>query len=287
MGAARDNPTDAARGAASGARRDAEHGRGWFSITARAGLIAKGISYAIVGGLALKLALQAGGKATSRQGALATLADESWGKVALVLLALGFLGYVVWRFSEAILGSGEDKTHKEWGKRAGAAGRGAIYVGLAIATAQLVFGGGGGGSQNQEARQRTADVLGWPAGKWIVLAAGLAVIAAGAWNAYRGLSQKFSEPWRAMSQSARRWGCRVGIAGHLARGVVFTLIGVFFVKAALEYEPKEAVGLDGALQEVANASHGRLLLGVVAVGLLAYAVYCFVDARYRDVSVGD
>ena len=286
-GTAEHTSAEAVGDAAASARRDAEHGRGWFSVTARGGLIAKGVSYGIVGGLALKLAVHSGGTATSRQGALATLADESYGKVALVLLGLGFLGYAVWRLFEAVLGSGEDDAKKEWGKRAGCLGRAAIYVALAIATAQILFGGGSGGSQNQEARQRTADVLSWPGGKWIVTAIGLGIIGVGAWNAFRGLSGKFAEPWRAMSRRARTWGCRVGLVGHLARAVVFSLIGVFLVKAALEYDPQEAIGLDGALQELANASYGRYLLGVVAMGLLAYAVYCFVDAWYRDVSVGD
>lgn len=90
-----------------------------------------------------------------------------------------------------------------------------------------------------------------------------------------------------MSSTARRWACRIGVAGHLARGVVFTLIGIFITKAALEYDPKEAIGLDGALQKLAGASYGPYLLGLVAAGLICFAVFCLVDARYRDVSVGN
>src|SRR4029077_19691917 len=115
--------------------------------------------------------------------------------------------------------------------------------------------------QNQQARETTAGALDWPAGRWIVGAAGCGVIAAGLWNAYRGLSTKFEDKWETgrMSATERRWGIRAGIVGHLARAVVFVLIGVFLTKAALEYDPKEAIGLDGALQKLASASYGPLL----------------------------
>jgi hypothetical protein len=87
-----------------------------------------------------------------------------------------------------------------------------------------------------------------------------------------------------MSETEQKWGGRAGLAGHLARAVVFTLIGIFVIKAALDYDPNEAIGLDGALQKLAHATYGPYLLGLTAAGLLCYAFYCLVDARYRDVS---
>ena len=83
------------------------------------------------------------------------------------------------------------------------------------------------------------------------------IIGVGLWNAYRGISQKFADKWQArggMSHAARTWGERVGVVGHLARGVVFCLIGIFITKAALEFDPKDAIGLDGALHKLAQAS---------------------------------
>lgn len=88
-----------------------------------------------------------------------------------------------------------------------------------------------------------------------------------------------------MSKTERRWGGRAGIVVDLARALVFTLIGIFITKAAIEYDPDEAIGLDGALQKLAEASYGPVLLGITAAGLIGYAVYCLVDARYRDVAV--
>lgn len=272
------------------ARADAQQGRGWYSWLARIGLVAKGISYGIVGVLALKLALGGGGKATSREGALATLADEPLGEVLLIVLACGFAAYAIWRFVQAFAereeGDGSKEKATTWGKRVGYIGRGLIYAGLTWAVIKLVTGSGGGESQNQQAKETTAMLLDWPGGRWIVGLVGLAIVGAGVWNVYRGLSKKFEDKWRTgqMSRAEQQWGGYVGRAGHVARGVVFGLVGIFITKAALEYDPQEAIGLDGALQKLASSDHGPYLLGVTAAGLICYGLYCLVDARYRDVS---
>jgi hypothetical protein len=280
----------AARHPAREVRREAERKAGWYQWVARGGLLAKGLSYAIVGVLAIQVALGEGGEATSRPGALATIAENGLGKVLLVVLALGFAAYALWRFVCVFVEREDDDDTsgkaKKWGKRAGYVGRGLIYAGLTYTTIKIVAGSGGGQSQNQEAKSTTAGMLEWPAGRWLVGLAGLAIVGAGVWNAYRGAARKFEDKWRTgeMSRAERRWGSRAGIAGHLARAVVFTLIGIFVTKAAVEYDPDEAIGLDGALQKLTEASYGSVLLGVTAAGLICYALYCLVDARYRDVS---
>jgi hypothetical protein len=269
------------------ARQRGRSGSGWYAWLARAGLVAKGVSFGIVGALAIKLAVGDGGKATSREGALHTLAGETFGLVVLTLLVVGFAAYALWRFVEAWAAPGEDA--KKWAKRLGSVGRGLIYAALAFSAAKIVAGAGGGGeSQNEKAHQATATLLSWPAGTWLVGIAGAVVIGAGLWNLYRGLSQKFEDKWRTgeMGTTARKWGARAGTVGHVARATVFGLIGVFVIKAALEYDPKEAIGLDGALQKLASATYGPYLLGLTAAGLIAYGLYCLVDARYRDVSAG-
>jgi hypothetical protein len=286
-----DRARAAAEHPATEVRRKAERGAGWYAWLARGGLVAKGVSYAIVGVLAIGVALGEGGKATSRQGALATVAENGLGKALLVALAVGFAAYAVWRFVSAFAeredGDGASGKAKQWGKRAGYVGRGLIYAGLTYTTIKIITGAGAGESENQEAKSKTAGALEWPAGRWLVGLTGIVIIGAGAWNAYRGLARKFEEEWRSgeMSRSEHRWGGRAGVAGHVARAVVFALIGIFVTKAAVEYDPDEAIGLDGALQKLAEASYGSVLLGVTAAGLICYAVYCLVDARYRDVSI--
>ena len=266
------------------ARQRGRSGSGWYAWLARGGLVAKGVSYGIVGVLAVKLAAGDGGAATSRSGALHTLAQESFGRIVIILLAIGFAAYALWRGVQAFALPADEG--KDWLKRIGYLGRAAIYVGLTFSAVSILLGDGGGSSQNAKAHKTTAVVLSWPAGTWLVGLGGAILIGVGLWNAYRGLARKFEDKWTTghMGPATRRWGGRVGVVGHLARAVVFTLIGVFVIRAALQYDPKEAIGLDGALQKLASADYGPYLLGLTAAGLIAYGLYCLADARFRDVS---
>lgn len=254
--------------------RDARQERGWYSALARAGLVAIGVSFAIVGALALKLALGDGGKATSREGAMQELAGTGLGELLIGALAAGFAAYALWRFVQAFVTG-------KWSERAGYAGRGVVYAALTYSATKLLVGAGGNGSQNEKARKTTDTVLDWPGGKLLVIGAGLVMIGAGVWNLFRGVTKRFEKKWR---HGYSTWGSRAGLAGHVARFVVFTLIGAFAIKAALDFDPQDAVGFDGALQKLAQASYGPFLLGLTAAGLIAYGLYCFVDARYRDVT---
>lgn len=244
----------------------------WEEPLARTGLCAKGVSYALVGALAIGVAIGVGGKSTSRSGALESLAGSTFGKIVLVLLFAGFGAYALWRLVQAW-------QDDEWGKRLGHLGRAAIYIGLTYSTARILVGAGQQ-SQNAKAHKATAVVLQWPGGRELVIAAGLAAIGAGLWNLYRGISKKFEDKWRDHSHV----GALAGVVGHVARFVVFTLMGAFAIKAALDYDPNQSVGLDGALQKLAHASYGSYLLGLTAAGLIAYGLFCLVDARYRDPS---
>ena len=281
VGDALNNPGDKAK-------QKADSGRGWYAALARFGLVAKGLSYGLVGALALKLALGDGGKATSRTGALQQLAQHSFGKIVLILLAFGFAAYAAWRFVQAYAErtDADEEAAKVWVKRAGYVGRGLVYAALTYSTVKIVTGSGQGQSQNTKAHHSAAMVLGWPAGRLLVGAGGLCLVAVAFWNLYRGLTRKFEDKWRVarLTPAVRRWGARAGVVGHVARFVVFGLIGVFALKAAIDYKPKDAIGLDGALQKLAHASYGPWLLGLTAAGLFAYGVYCLVDARLRDVS---
>jgi hypothetical protein len=269
-------------------RGSAETGHGWYAALARTGLVAKGVSYCLVGALAVKLAVGAGGEATSRQGALQTLAHHGFGRVVLAALVAGFAAYALWRFVQAYAEkpSEEDSAAKAWGKRAGYVGRGVVYAGLTYSTLRLLFGGQAQ-SQDQKAHHSTAVVLSWPAGPWLVGLGGLVLLGAALWNLYRGISRKFEDKWRRnkLSPALKTWGSRAGLVGHVARFVVFGLIGAFVIKAAVDYSPKDAIGLDGALEKLARAPYGPWLLGLTAAGLVAYGVFCFFEARLRDVSV--
>lgn len=266
----------------------------WTQGLARAGLVAKGITFAIVAALAFKVAFDSGGKIEDRPGALQAVAQSTLGRFLLGALAVGLGGYALWRFAQAYLGetleSGEDEG---WLKRIGLVARGLLYTWLFAMCLSLVFnadepiagGGGGGGGGGQEEDRATAFALEQPLGRWLVALVGLAIIGAGLFNLYRAVSQRFRKDLKEgqMEEEEREAYAVVGVVGHLARAMLFSLIGWFFVKAAWEYDSKEAIGLDGALRKVARAEYGDLLLGCTAAGLLAYALFCVVQARYREV----
>jgi hypothetical protein len=257
----------------------------WTKALGRAGLVAKGITFGIVAAIALKVAVARGGQIEDRPGALHELADSSLGKILLAALAVGLAGYALWRFAQALLGR-ELETGEREGvlKRIGLVARAALYSWLAYLCADLVLdanSSAGGGKKEDDATARALDL---PLGRWLVAAAGLAVIGAGAFNLYRGLSGSFRKDLKEeqMGDQERRWYTGLGVIGHSARGVVFVLAGFFLARAAWEYDPKEAIGLDGALAKLAHQSYGHVLLGLAGAGLLAYGLFCLVQARYRE-----
>jgi uncharacterized membrane protein YidH (DUF202 family) len=255
----------------------------WVEGAGRAGLVAKGASYVLVAILAIQVAVGAGGEPADRQGALDAVADEPLGWLALLLLAIGFAGYGLWRFAQALFDRDREGTDVTGlGKRASDFGKGVLYVGLAAVSVSLMAGGDAAGSEEDTATSRMLDL---PLGRWIVSAVGLAIVGAGAWNGYRALTVNFRDDLktRRMSKEEDRWYTAMGVFGHLARAVVFALVGIFLLRAAYQYDPDEAIGLDGALAKLAGEAFGPVLLGTVAFGLLAYGLFCFVQARYRDV----
>jgi hypothetical protein len=260
-------------------------GSSWGRGLARWGLVSKGALYVLVGLIAVDVSVGGGERVRDRSGALSALADTAFGKLLVGALAVGLLGYALWRFGEAVLGRPLEGGEKEsWWKRLGFVARGCWYLGLfGIAASALVGADESGGSRQED--RYTARVLEWPFGRWLVAGAGLAIMGAGAFNVWRAIGARFRKnlKLRKLSETEDRVFTAVGVVGHLARGVVFGLMGYFLVRAAWDYEPKEAVGLDGALAKVLEQDYGDTLLAIVASGLIAYGLYCFVEARYREV----
>ena len=251
---------------------------GWL---ARAGLVARGVVYGVIGILALKLALGDGGKATNQTGALRTIGGQSFGELLLVVLAIGLAGYSLWRLTRAAVGHGAEQ-QDDASDRIAALASGIAY-GILCVTAIKIIADAGAGSGTPKGT--TAGVLGWSGGPLLVGIAGAIMIGVAAYQAYKGLARKFLEDAKTgeMSEAVEKAYTALGIFGHVARAVIFALIGYGLIKAAVDYNAKEAIGLDGALRELADASYGPALLGLVAVGLAGFAAYSIVDARYRKV----
>jgi hypothetical protein len=243
------------------------------------------VLYALVGVLALKVALLGRGEAPDRHSALQAVADEQFGRVLLSAIAVGLAGYALWQLARAVLGGNlEGGADDGVFKRIGYAARGVFYGALFVSTLMIVFGADEGGNGREEDRA-TAYVLDLPAGQLLVAAVGLGFAAGGLFNIYRGVTGKFREKLklRKLSDAEDKAYTAIGVVGFVARGVVFGLIGVFLLRAAYQYDPKEAVGIDGALSEIVHTPYGPFLLGLVAAGLFAFGLYSFVEARYREV----
>ena len=251
----------------------------WF---ARFGIAARGVVYVVIGVLAIKLALGDGGKAADQQGALRTIADQPLGTMLLAAVAVGLLGYASWRLLRAALGGTQGQDDLK--DRVDGVASGISYAILFAAAVKILAGpGGGGGGANPD--QAAGGVLGWPGGPWIVGIVGLIVIGVGLQQGYKGVTRSFMEATNTdrMDDRVEHAYTAFGVFGHLARMAVFGLIGAFLVKAALDFDPDEAVALDGALAKVADAPYGPLLLGVVAAGLIGFGAFSLVESRYRRV----
>lgn len=270
---------------AAGAARGAGEGIGrsrLFAALARAGFVSRGLVYGIIGVLALRLAFGSGGKITNQQGALHTVANQPLGKFLLVLVAIGLGGYSLWRLLRAAIGHGTEGSDSTF-ERVAAVWSGLFYGAMCIVAVEIVMGSSGGSASN--AKKETAGVFGWPEGKWIVGIAGAVMIGVGLYQGYRGITRKFLEDSKTeqMGPRMKEWIGRIGTIGHLARMVVFGLVGIFLIKAAIDFRASAAVGLDGALAKVLHHAYGTYLLGFVAAGLIAFALYSLSDARYRRI----
>ena len=275
-------PVDLSASSARLVQQSALEAAPWVQRLARLGYGAKGVVYALVGALALKAATGAGGRLTDSAGALEAVLEGPFGRVLLVLVGVGLLGHVVWRWVQAGLDperKGSDA--KGLARRAGLALSGLLYAGLALEAARLARGVGSreeGGTAHW-----TGLALDVPFGRWLVGLVGLGVIAYGLYELYRAYALDIAKrlDLSTLGAGTRSWAVRLGRAGLASRGVVLGLVGWFFVRAAWQADAGEVRGLDGALRTVEAGPAGPWLLGAVAAGLLAYGLFQLVQARFR------
>jgi hypothetical protein len=267
--------------AEAGRAADQVAGSAALGRLARAGFVARGLVYLIISALAIKLAIGEQGTNADQQQALRTIAEQPFGKVLLLLVAVGLAGYALWMLARAAIGHGVETTDSGFDRLSALASAVAYGVLCATAVAVLV----GSGSHSGSPKETTGGVLGWPGGTVLIAIAGAVVIGVGIYQGYKGFARKFLEEANTgeMSSEARKGYAALGVFGYVARAVVFVLVGYGLIKAAVDYDPKKAVGLDGALHELANTSYGPALLWGVAVGLAGFALYSIADARYHRV----
>lgn len=250
-------------------------------VGARIGLVAYGVTHLLVAWLALQVAFWGGNERTDQSGAFQTIASQPFGRVLLWVLAVGFLAVALWRLSQAVLGAaGVQDTKQQVKKRVASGFSAAIFLGLMVLAVRTAVGGGSGGAGQEAA----AGVLGWPGGQFLVGAVGLGILVVAVVKAKEGWEKKFLEEMDLPSdRHARQVVERLGQVGSVVKAVALGLIGVLVVVAAVRFDPSKANGLDPALKALAGEPYGIFLLVAVALGLAAYGVFCFFDARYHRV----
>src|SRR5829696_8575062 len=253
----------------------------WIQRTARVGLAARGLVYVLIGILAFQIAFVNRAKEADQQGAFQTLAQNGFGKAVLWLAILGFVGYGLWQASEAVWGHRTERDdRKRTASRVESAVKAVIYLVLAVVAVRVVTGSSSGG---QGSEQVTAKLLQLPGGQLLVGVAGVVIVATAVVLAWRGLRTKFEEHLNLseLGPGARSAVIGLGKVGYIARGIVFALVGILVVAAAVTFDPDKARGMDAALRQVAAQPYGPWLLSLMALGLMCFGAYSLAESRYR------
>ncbi|MFE5854318.1 DUF1206 domain-containing protein [Streptomyces sp. NPDC056500] len=249
-----------------------------LTAAGRAGFIARGVVYVLIGMLAIRIAVGSGGQA-DRQGALREIAVQPFGKTMLWALVVGFAAMALWRGSRAVLTRGR---HRKAGSRVVDGGRAIFYAAVCWGTAKYAAGGGQS-SGNAQSQDWTASALKLPYGQELVGAGGCVLIGIGTVLAVKAAMRRFLRDLDtgAMSHRTKQVVTALGVGGGVARGMVFAAAGIFILVAAIRFDPQEAKGMDATLRSFAQTPAGPWLLVAVAIGLILFGVFSFASARWR------
>ncbi|WP_405578507.1 DUF1206 domain-containing protein [Streptomyces sp. NBC_01190] len=266
----------------------------------RAGFVARGVIYVLIGILAIRIAFGDGGRQADRQGALQSIADKPFGTVLLWLVVAGFACMTLWRGAQAVIGteepgggsggsgsgtSGGQSKSKGVGKRLMNAGRAVFYGFVCWGAASFAAGSGGSGSSDSKSKDWTASALKLTGGRWLVGLVGCGLIVAGAMIAIRAARRTFLKKLETARMGRRTQSAVTvtGMGGGIARGVVFAGAGVFVLVAAIRFDPQKAKGVDDTLRSFRDTAAGPWLLVAVAIGLVLFGLFSFASARWRRV----
>lgn len=248
-----------------------------LEMAARVGYAVSGLLHLLIGWLALQVAWSNSGKSADQSGALASLAGNGAGQVALWVAVLGFFGLALWQVAEAVggyFGEGMDA----WAGRGKAIAKAVVYLVLGWTT--LSFARGKQSSSKQQTVDFTASMLQSTAGRVLVVVIGLVIIGVGVYHVYKGATKRFL---RDLAENPGTFATRAGQIGYIAKGVALAIVGLLFVVAGVTRRARTAGGLDTALHTLRDQPMGPALLTLVAIGLVAYGVYSFARARYARV----
>lgn len=252
----------------------------WLQRFARFGFASIGLVYCLMGILTVLAALGLSSTKGDKSEAFKVVYDQPFGKILLIVIAIGMTGYVMLRVLQAFFDT-ENKGSDAKGiaTRLNYASSAVVYLSLIVYAIKLAAGNPGSGDKRQFF---VSKVMSYPMGEWIVGIAGLVIVGAGIYQIYLGISKKFMKHVQLYRATYREAFEKAGMIGYVARGIVFSIVGYFFVRAALDSNPSEANGTREAFDFLQH-NFGNLLMGVVAVGLIAYGVFMFVRARHQNI----
>jgi hypothetical protein len=246
----------------------AQHTR-LYHVSITVGLIAYGVVHLLVAWIALQLAWGKSSEEASQKGALQDLASKPFGGVMLWIVAFGMLALVIWKVLELVYG------HLETEKKVSSAGRGVVYLYLAISSAKIAVGSGGGSGSDKQSGV-TAKLMENGFGRVVVVIIGLVIIGVGVRQIYKSVTKKFTED---LTGGVSESTILLGRIGYAAKGIAFIIVGALFAWAAISYDPEKAGGLDTALHTLKDQPFGSVLLTLMAAGIACFGVYCFVWSR--------
>ncbi|MFC6998141.1 DUF1206 domain-containing protein [Rufibacter roseus] len=257
----------------------------WIKNIAKLGYAAKGIVYFITGALTAAYALNMGGKKSSSTESLQFINTLTGGKFLLGVIGTGLLCYSVWRIIMAVRDTEEEGTSaKGTGKRIAFAFSGLLYGSLAFASFKYISGTGSSSNGSNE-KAITSKLLDLPFGKWLVILVGLITIGNGIYQIIKGVSGKYMKDISGLEADKRNALRKAGKVGFISRGIVFSIIGFLFVKAGWLHSASTAEGTSGAFSFLQTWPYGSWLLAAVAIGLMAYGFFMFVQAKYSNISI--
>jgi hypothetical protein len=241
----------------------------------RLGYVVRGLIYITIGLLALNVVLGKGGSLATPQAAIAAIGKQPAGMILLLVVLVGIIAYTLWGVIRAVfdpLGKGHDAKGilARFGFLVSAFG----YAILIWPTYGYIIGKSqtASGSQTQKF---IGTIMAMPWGRWAIGILGLGVLAGGLYQVYLGMKADFDRQFQtyAMNREEVKMATDVGRFGTSARGVVFALIGFLIVLAAYQANPSQPIGMDTALATLMHQPYGVWLLGVIAVGLVAFGLY--------------
>ena len=244
-----------------------------FNWLVRLGFAARGITYIMLGYIALSTA------GAAKEGGAAVydyLQDVPFGTPFLWLMAIGLLAYAIFRFVSAIAdiqNHGSDSQGML--KRIADAASGTAHLFLAYAAYQFANGEKQSSAQAGGSEEMAGTVLSMELGSVVIGVLGIGFIVGAFMQAKKAATASFM---KRISSSAPAGIKTVGQAGHAARAIVFLVIGWSMVKGAWLSSESQVKGLGEAILSLRDMG---LVYSLVALGLVLFGLFTLATARYR------